>query len=328
MKPLAETIWVNGEMTPWAEARIHVMSHALHYGTSMFEGIRIYDTPRGPCGFRLTDHIARLFDSCRMYGFTPPFTPDELVAACHDVVSANDLKSAYIRPIAFLGECGMGVTPAAANMNVDVAIAAFPWGAYLGEEGLTKGVDVCISSWARYAPNTVPTGAKAGGNYLSGYLIGREAQRNGYVEGIALGTDGRLSEGAGENLFIVKNGRILTPPAAASILVGITRDTVFRLAADAGIEMVEQALPREMLYVADEVFFSGTAAEITPVRSIDGIETRCAGPGPITKRLQTAFNGLFTGATHDAHGWLEPIAPAAASKPKELAHAREPALAV
>ncbi len=326
---LADHIWVNGEMTPWADARIHVMSHALHYGTSMFEGVRVYETPDGPMGFRLTDHINRLFDSCRMYGFQPPFTPETLVEACKAAVRVNGLTSAYIRPIAFLGECGMGVTPAPERTKVDVAISAFPWGAYLGEEGLTKGVDVCISSWARYAPNTVPTGAKAGGNYLSGYLIGREAQRNGYAEGIALGVDGRLSEGAGENLFIVKDGRIITPPAAASILVGITRDTVFKLCADAGIAIEEQILPREMLYVADEVFFSGTAAEITPVRSIDGIATRCNGPGPVTKRLQAMFNGLFSGHTTDTRGWLEPIAAATPSTPgKEPAHAREPALAV
>ena len=328
MKPLAEFIWVNGALTPWADARIHVMSHALHYGTSMFEGIRVYDTPRGPCVFRLTDHIRRLYDSCRMYGFRPPFEEAELTAACKAITRANGLRSAYLRPIAFLGECGMGVTPKA-DAPVDVAIAAFPWGAYLGEDGLKHGVDVCISSWQRFAPNTVPTGAKAGGNYLSGYLIGREAQSRGFAEGIALGTDGRLSEGAGENLFIVKDGRILTPPAAASILVGITRDTVFKLCADAGIAIGEQALQREALYVADEVFFSGTAAEITPVRSIDGIETRCAGPGPITKRLQALFNGLFTGETPDPHGWLEPVSYAAAPHPiEDEPHARAPAFAV
>jgi branched-chain amino acid aminotransferase len=315
MKPLAETIWVNGEITPWAEARIHVMSHALHYGTSMFEGIRVYDTPNGPQVFRLTDHINRLYDSCRIYGFRPPFEPDALIEGCKAVVRANKLGAAYIRPIAFLGECGMGVTPKPENFNVDVAIAAFPWGAYLGEEGLSKGVDVCVSSWARYAPNTIPTGAKAGGNYLSGFLIGREAQSRGFAEGIALGVDGRLSEGAGENLFVVKDGRILTPPAASSILVGITRDTVFKLCADAGIEIAEQSLPRESLYLADEVFFSGTAAEITPVRSIDGIETRCAGPGPITKQIQAAFHGLFTGETPDTRGWLEPVAAASSAAP-------------
>jgi branched-chain amino acid aminotransferase len=322
---LAEFIWMNGQITPWADARIHVMSHALHYGTSMFEGVRVYRTPDGPRAFRLTDHIRRLYDSARIYGFRPPYEEAELVEACKAIVRANRLTSAYIRPIVFLGACGMSVAPGPEAMNVDVAISAFPWGAYLGEDGLANGVDVCISSWARHAPNTVPTGAKAGGNYLSGYLIGREAQTRGFAEGIALGVDGRLSEGAGENLFVVKDGHIFTPPAAASILTGITRDTVMTLAAAEGVAVIEQSLPREMLYIADEVFFSGTAAEITPVRSVDGIETRCAGPGPITRRLQSLFNGLFTGATPDPRGWLEPIAaPAASRNRKEVAHG-EPA---
>jgi branched-chain amino acid aminotransferase len=323
--PLAEFIWMNGEITPWVDARIHVMSHALHYGTSMFEGVRVYRTPRGPQAFRLTDHINRLFDSARIYGFRPPFDEDEIVEACKAIVRANGLASAYIRPIVFLGACGMAVSPGPEAMNVDVAISAFPWGAYLGEEGLAKGVDVCVSSWARHAPNTVPTGAKAGGNYLSGYLIGREAQSRGFAEGIALGVDGRLSEGAGENLFVVKDGRILTPPAAASILTGITRDTVMSLAADEGIAVVEQSLPREMLYLADEVFFSGTAAEITPVRSVDGITTRAAGPGPVTRRLQALFNGLFSGETADTRGWLEPVGAAAVARTRKEAARGEPA---
>lgn len=321
MPPLAETIWVNGELTPWAEAKIHVMSHALHYGTSVFEGIRVYDTPDGPRGFRLTDHVRRLFDSARIYHFEIPYSEDEVVAACKAAVTANGLKGAYIRPIAFLGQCGMGVTPAPQNMNVDLAIAAFPWGAYLGEEALEKGVDACVSSWSRLAPNTVPTGAKAGGNYLSSYLIGREARVGGFGEGIGLGVDGRLSEGAGENLFIVRDGRILTPPAASSILTGITRDTVLKLAQDAGIETVEQILPREMLYLADEIFMTGTAAEITPVRSVDGIATRANGPGPVTKALNAAFRGLFTGDTPDRHGWLEPITAAAAPIAREPEYA-------
>ena len=312
MPPLADHIWMNGALTPWAEAKVHVMSHALHYGTSVFEGIRVYDTPDGPRGFRLTDHVRRLFDSARIYHFDLPFTEPELVEACKATVRANGLKGAYIRPIAFLGECGMGVTPA--RPSVDVTIAAFPWGAYLGDEALEKGVDACVSSWQRSAPNTVPTGAKAGGNYLSSYLIGREARVGGFGEGIGLGVDGRLSEGAGENLFIVKDGRILTPTAASSILMGITRDTVMRLAADQGIEVVEQSLPREMLYLADEIFMTGTAAEITPERSVDGIATRANGPGPVTKALNAAFRGLFTGDTPDRHGWLEPIYEGAAVK--------------
>lgn len=315
MRPLADTIWVNGEMTPWAEAKIHVLSHALHYGTSVFEGIRVYETPDGPRGFRLTDHVRRLFDSARMYHFPLPYTEAELVAACKTVVRENGFRSAYIRPIAFLGACGMGVTPQPENMNVDIAIAAFPWGAYLGDDALKNGVDACVSSWSRIAPNTVPSGAKAGGNYLSSYLIGREARVGGFGEGIALGTDGRLSEGAGENLFAVKDGRILTPSAASSILMGITRDSVIRLARAQGIEVVEQTLPREALYVADEVFMTGTAAEITPVRSIDGIATRANGPGPVTQAINAAFRGLFDGTTPDRFGWLESI---------EAVNAREP----
>ncbi|MDZ4060693.1 MAG: branched-chain amino acid transaminase [Brevundimonas sp.] len=317
MRPLADTIWINGDLTPWAEAKIHVMSHALHYGTSVFEGVRVYETPDGPRAFRLTDHIRRLFDSARMYHFPLPFAEAELVAACKTVVRENGFSSAYIRPIAFLGACGMGVTPQADAMNVDIAIAAFPWGAYLGDEALKHGVDACVSSWARIAPNTVPSGAKAGGNYLSSYLIGREARVGGFGEGIALGTDGRLSEGAGENLFIVKDGRILTPGAACSVLMGITRDSVIRLARAEGIEVVEQTLPREALYVADEVFMTGTAAEITPVRSIDGIATRAAGPGPVTRAINTAFRGLFDGSTPDRFGWLESIgAPASTKEPQ------------
>jgi branched-chain amino acid aminotransferase len=307
MKPLAEFIWMNGRLSPWADAKVHVMTHALHYGTSVFEGVRVYDTPNGPAAFRLTDHVNRLIDSAKMYGIVLPFPAAELVEACKTVVRRNGLSSAYIRPIAFLGECGMGVTPSDDAMDVDVAIAAFPWGAYLGDEGQKQGVDVCISSWARFAPNTVPTGAKAGGNYLSSYLIGREARVRGFVEGIGLGTDGRLSEGAGENLFIVKDGRILTPPAAASILVGITRDTILTLAREDGIEIIEQALPREALYVADEVFLTGTAVEITPVRSVDGIATRANGPGAVTRRLMARFHGLFDGSAPQYSKWLEPV---------------------
>lgn len=322
MRPLAEHIWMNGELTPWADAKIHVMSHALHYGTSVFEGIRVYDTPDGPRGFRLTDHVRRLFDSARMYHFQLPWTEDELVEACKATVRATGLRSAYIRPIAFLGQCGMGVTPRPGDMNIDVAIAAFPWGAYLGEEALEKGVDACVASWSRIAPNTVPSGAKAGGNYLSSYLIGREARVGGFGEGIALGTDGRLSEGAGENLFLVKDGEIITPPAAASILMGITRDSVLRLARGLGYETREQVLPREALYVADEIFMTGTAAEITPVRSVDGIPTRCAGPGPVTTAVNGAFRGLFNGSTPDRFGWLESIAaPVPAGAAREVEHA-------
>lgn len=307
MKPLAEHIWMNGEIKPWGDATVHVMSHGLHYGTSVFEGIRVYDTPQGPMVFRLTDHIRRFFDSARIYGYQPPFSEAEIIAACKAVTAANGLKGAYIRPVAFLGECGMGVVPKPGHAPVDVAISAFPWGAYLGEEGLEKGVDVCISSWFRLAPNTVPTAAKAGGNYLSSYLIGREARDRGFAEGIGLGTDGRLSEGAGENLFVIKDGQLMTPPSSSSILQGITRDAVIKLAGTLAIPVIEQAMPREALYLADEIFMTGTAAEITPIRSVDAITVRCGGRGPITHRLQEAFHGLFSGITEDRWGWLEPV---------------------
>ncbi len=303
MQPLAELIWKNGRLIPWAEATTHVLTHGLHYGTSVFEGMRAYDTPTG---FRWAEHLQRLHDSARMYAMEIPFSVEQLIEGCRQTVRQNGLKEAYLRPIAYIGEVGLGVTPK--QMVIDVVIAAFPWGAYLGEEGQTKGVDVCVSSWARMAPNTVPTLAKMGGNYLSSYLIGREARTRGFAEGIGLGTDGRLSEGAGENLFLIKDGRIFTPPSANSILGGITRDTVIKLAAGEGWTVEEQALPREALYLADEVFMTGTAAEITPIRSIDGIATKCNGPGPVTKRLNDLFRGLFKGQTQDQWGWLEPIA--------------------
>lgn len=307
MKQLADKIWFNGELINWADAKIHVMTHALHYGTSVFEGIRAYDTPNGPVGFRLTDHIQRLEDSAKIYGIKFDYSVEQLVQACKDTLSANNLRSAYWRPIAFLGECGMGVTPKPEAIKVDIAIAAFPWGAYLGEEGLTKGVDVCVSSWNRAAPNTIPVMAKAGGNYLSSYLIGKEARSRGYVEGLGLGVDGRLSEGAGENLFLINGGKIYTPPVSASILGGITRDTIVKLARADGIEVIEQDIPREMLYLCDEIFMTGTAAEITPIRTVDDIPTRSNGPGKITKRMQALFHGLFRNETEDRWGWLEPI---------------------
>ncbi len=302
----SEYIWRDGQMIPWAEATTHVLSHGLHYGTSMFEGIRVYDTPKGPCGFRLRGHVERLFSSAKIYAMEIPFSVDELVNACHETVQINKLTSAYLRPIAYHGYGDIGVSPGP-DTPINVAIAAFPWGAYLGEAGRQNGVDVCVSSWRRPAPDTIPMAAKAAGNYLSGFLISREAKNRGFAEGIALDVDGRLSEGAGENLFIVKDGTLFTPPAAASILSGITRDCVIKLAAQMGLQTKEQAMPREMLYVADEVFFTGTAAEITPIRSVDGNPVGEAGCGEITRAIQERFFGLFTGATPDSENWLEPI---------------------
>ncbi len=312
----AQFIWRDGQIIPWAEATTHVLSHGLHYGTSMFEGIRVYDTPEGPCGFRLTEHVARLFSSARIYAMDIPFEEAELVEACREIVRVNNLSSAYLRPIAYFGYGDIGVSPSD-DTPVNVAIAAFPWGAYLGEAGRQNGVDVCVSSWRRPAPGTIPMGAKAAGNYLSGFLISREAKRNGYAEGIALDVDGRLSEGAGENLFIVKGETLHTPPASSSILSGITRDSVMTLARKMGLRVREEPLPREMLYVADELFFTGTAAEITPIRSVDGTKTKAKGCGPITRALQDQFFGLFNGTTEDTEGWLEPIGSAAS---KETAH--------
>ena len=310
----AKLIWLNGRMVPWEQATVHVLSHAIHYGSSVFEGIRVYKTPDGPKIFRLTDHIKRLYDSAKIYRMPIPFEHDELVAVCKQIIHANDLMNgAYIRPVALRGYGDVGLAPKP-DHPVDVAVAAWKWGAYLGAEGMEKGVDVCISSWQRVAPNTIPALAKAGGNYLSSQLISTEAKRLGFAEGIALSTDGTVSEGAGENLFLVREGKLITPPAASSILTGITRDSVMKLAAKNGLTIEEKVIPREGLYLADEMFFTGTAAEITPIRSVDRIEIGSGTRGPVTKQLQDEFFGLFSGETDDAHGWLEGIgnAPAAA----------------
>ncbi|HEX5048213.1 MAG TPA: branched-chain amino acid transaminase [Gammaproteobacteria bacterium] len=300
-------IWHEGRLVPWEQATTHVLTHALHYGSSVFEGIRVYKTPQGAMGFRLTDHVARLYDSAKIYRIKIPYSREQIGAACREVVRENDLlKGAYIRPIVYRGYGEMGV---AGNIDqpASVSIAAWEWGSYLGEGALEQGVDACVSSWQRVAPNTVPALAKAGGNYLSSGLVTLEARRLGFHEGIALNTAGFVSEGAGENLFLVKNGRLMTPPVATSILSGITRDTLMRLAESAGLEVVEQNIPRELLYIADEVFMTGTAAEITPVRSVDKISVGEGKRGPITERLQKLFFGLFDGTTVDRWGWLEPI---------------------
>jgi branched-chain amino acid aminotransferase len=300
-------IWHNGRLVPWENATVHVLSHALHYGSSVFEGIRVYRTPSGSRSFRLREHLTRLYNSAKLYRIPIPFSQPELEVACNQAVLANGLDNgAYIRPVAFRGFSGLGLT-AAADSPVEVAVAAIEWGAYLGADGLKNGVDVCVSSWQRVAPNTIPAGAKAAGGYLSSQLISMEAKRHGYAEGIGLTTDGMVGEGAGENLFIVKDGEIHTPPAACSILAGITRDTVIKLARDAGIAVHEQPMPRELLYFADEVFFSGTAAEITPVRSVDRIQIGAGMRGPVTEILQERFFGLFNGQTHDRWGWLQPL---------------------
>ncbi|GIX35444.1 MAG: branched chain amino acid aminotransferase [Lysobacteraceae bacterium] len=300
------SIWFNGCFLPWQDARVHVMSHALHYGSAVFEGIRCYATPEGPAIFRLRDHVRRLFESARIYRMAIPFTEEEIAEACRAVIRENRLTSAYLRPIALRGVSGFGVA-APLDGPVEVAIAAIEFGAYLGEEGLRAGIDACVSSWNRAAPNTFPAAAKAAGNYLNSQLIAMEARANGFAEGIALAPDGTLSEGSGENLFLVHRGVLHTPPASSSILVGITRDTVFELARDLGLSVVERPLPREMLYLADEVFMTGTAAEITPVRSVDRRPVGNGAPGPVTAALQERFFGLFDGRTEDRWGWLDPV---------------------
>jgi branched-chain amino acid aminotransferase len=311
-------IWHDGKLVPWEQATVHVLTHALHYGSSVFEGIRVYKGRHGLVGFRLTDHIRRMFNSAKIYYLTIPFSVAELVQACKDVVLENGLlDGAYLRPIAFRGYGEMGV---AGNPKdpARCSIAAWEWGSYLGEGGLENGVDVCISSWQRVAPNTVPTLAKAGGNYLSSALVTLEARRLGFAEGIALNNAGYVSEGAGENIFLVHDSKIYTPPVSASILAGLTRNTVIDLARSLGLTVVEENIPRELLYIADEVFLTGTAAEVTPVRSVDRNEIGSGTRGPVTKQLQERFFGLFDGSTPDEWGWLEPIdrpAEASAGKP-------------
>lgn len=296
-------IWFNGELVPWEKATVHVMTHALHYGSSVFEGIRCYDTPKGPAIFRLTPHIRRLFDSAKIYRMDIPYSRAEISEACKAVIRENGLKSAYLRPLVWRGYGEIGVFPL--KNPVEVMVAAIQWGAYLGAEALEKGVDVAVSSWTRVAPNTLPATAKAGGNYLSSQLIVMEAQRHGYAEGIALDVTGNLSEGSGENLFVIRDGVLFTPPITAAILPGITRDAVMTLARHLGYEVREQPLPREALYIADELFFTGTAAEVSPIRSVDGITIGEGRRGPITTAIQKAFFGLFSGETEDRWGWLE-----------------------
>ncbi len=298
-------IWLNGELVEWDKAQVHVMTHALHYGTSVFEGIRAYETKDGTKILRLKEHIDRLFNSAKIYWMDVPYTKQEVMDACCKIMTSNGLKYGYLRPLVFVGNVGLGVMPK--KDTVDVMIGAMPWGAYLGEEGLKNGIDVCVSSWNRLAPNTIPTGAKAGGNYLSSLLIAREAHRNGFAEGIALSTEGYIAEGSGENVFIVRDSVIYTSPVTSSILPGITRDSIITMARDMGIEVREERLPREALYLADEVFFSGTAAEITPIRSVDRMTVGCGCRGPITEKLQNAFFDYVKGNVEDKFGWLTPV---------------------
>ena len=305
--PATQYIWFNGKLVPWASATTHVLSHALHYGSSVFEGVRAYPTPKGLIIFRLAEHTRRLFESAKIYRIAIPYTQDQINAACREVILSNNLvNGAYLRPVVFRGYGEIGIAPKI-EPPVETAIAAWEWGKYLGSDSEEQGVDVCVSSWQRVAPNTLPALAKAGGNYLSSQLISQEAKRLGFAEGIGLSPDGLVSEGAGENLFVIRDGIIHTPGLAHSVLNGITRDTVIKLAKTLGYDVRESTIPREMLYIADEIFMTGTAAEVTPVRSVDRIEVGTGKRGPITEKIQAAFFGLFTGKTPDPHGWLQPV---------------------
>src|SRR5581483_8669378 len=302
LKP-TEKIWRNGQFIPWEQATIHVLSHVVSYGTSVFEGIRCYSTPSGPAVFRLHEHVRRMADSAKIYRMENlGFTQQELAEAMLELVRVNKLDSCYLRPIVIRGYADIGVNPL--NNPIDIYIACWVWGKYLGEEALAEGVDVCVSSWNRIAPNTLPALAKAGANYMNSQLIKMEALANGYSEGIALDASGYVSEGSGENIFVVRDGRILTPALGASVLPGITRDTVIRLAGDLGIQVVEGIVPRELLYIADEVFFSGTAAEITPIRSIDRIPVGKGRRGPVAEQLQRDFFAIINGERPDRYAWL------------------------
>jgi branched-chain amino acid aminotransferase len=299
-------IWHNGRFIPWDEARIHVLSHVVSYGSSVFEGVRCYETANGPAIFRLREHTRRLTESAKIYRIENlGFSIDQLCEAQVELVRVNQLRSCYIRPIVLRGYGSIGVMPS--NNPIEVYLACWEWGKYLGEEALTQGVDVCVSSWRRNAPGTMPTIAKAGGNYLSSQLIRMEADVNGYSEGIALDASGLVSEGSGENIFVIRDGKIYTPPIAAAVLGGITRDSAIKLAEARGIPVVEMNIPREMLYIADEIFFTGTAAEITPVRSIDRIKIGAGRRGPVTEQLQNDFFGIVNGTAPDRFGWLTPV---------------------
>lgn len=294
-------IWKDGEFIRWEDATLHVMSHVVHYGSSIFEGIRFYDTPEGPAIFRLDDHIGRFYDSARIYRMEPGPPPEELRSACHELLRRNELAEGYIRPVAIRGLGAVGLDPSISP--VETYVIAWPWGAYLGSEALEAGVDACVSTWNRPAPNTFPTLSKAGGHYLNSQLMKMEAVANGYAEAIALGPDGLVSEGSGQNVFLVKDGVVTTPQADGTLLRGITRDCVLTLARESGLEVREETVARERLYVADEIFFTGTASEITPVRSVDRITVGTGEPGPVTRAIQGRYLAIARGRAPDTYGW-------------------------
>ena len=296
-------IWFNGELKEHDDAKVHVLSHVLHYGSGCFEGIRLYKLKNGKSAvFRLKEHIDRLYDSCKIYKMEVPYTKDEFIKGILDTIKTNKLEAGYIRPLIFRGYNQLGVNPTC--NPVEAIIAAWKWGAYLGEEGLKNGIKVCVSSWRRPAPNTLPALAKASGNYLSSQLIKMEALDRGFEEGLALDYFGNISEGSGENIFLVKNGELLTPPMASSSLAGITRDVVVKIAKDLGLVVKYETLPREFLYLADEIFLTGTAAEITPVSSVDNIKVGCGSRGEITKKIQEEFFKIVEGENEKYREWL------------------------
>ena len=301
----ADYIWMNGKIIPWDQAQVHVFTHALHYGSSVFEGIRVYETKTGPALFRGREHFERLLYSCKVAHIPSPYTVEEFISATHEVVRANGQASAYIRPLVFRGYNTLGVD--GRGCPVEVIVASVPWGAYLGAEGLEKGVDVQVSSWRRMAPDTLNALAKIGGQYVNSQNIVMEAKDNGFTEGIALDVNGYVSEGSGENIFVIVKGQIYTPPLGNSILGGITRDCALVIAQELGYTVKETVIPRELLYMADEIFFTGTAAEITPIRSVDRLPVGAGKRGPITEKIQSRFFGIITGELPDDHGWFDPI---------------------
>jgi len=300
-----EHVWFNGRLVPWDQAQVHVAAHALHYGSSIFEGIRTYETDNGPAIFCLGPHVDRLFNSAKIYRMEIPYTKEEIKQAIVETVRANGHRACYIRPLIFRGFDNFSLDPR--KCPVEVAIITIEWGRYLGPEAIEQGVDVGVCSWRRMAPDTFPAAAKIGGQYINSQLIAMEATGHGYAEGIALDASGFVSEGSGENIFLVCSGHILTPPLASSVLQGVTRHCVITLAEELGYQVQEELIPREVLYMADEVFFTGTAAEITPIRSIDGITVGAGRRGPVTGRLQAEFFGITSGQIPDRHGWLTPV---------------------
>ncbi|HXH05500.1 MAG TPA: branched-chain amino acid transaminase [Vicinamibacterales bacterium] len=311
--PTSGKVWMNGSLVDWADAKIHIATHALHYGSAVFEGARCYTTPKGPACFRLDAHLRRLLGSARVYRMHYPLDLDGFREAVLETIRANRLEACYIRPILYRGYETLGVNPLACP--VDAAILVWEWGPYLGAEAAEKGVDVRISSWSRQAPNTFPSLAKASANYANSALIKMEAVADGYAEGIALDTFGYLSEGSGENLFLVRDNVLYTPPVTACILPGVTRDTVITIARELGLRVREEMLPRELLYLADEAFFAGTAVEITPIRSVDRIPIGTGRRGPVTEAIQRAYFDIATGRVDDAHGWLTYVYPAGRPEP-------------